>query len=566
MTPPSSTGNAADGPSSPESELSRLTAAMCGGVATDIDQDRLERLLEDPKHLRSYVAAMQLHAELQWRWRRAEPALSFDDCHPASDPGVAMPAAADRATPFRTANVAARRVAFVRLGDLMARWSRLAHRFVRRPATISMLVAALVLATGLTVASGWRIRLSSDRNGLVSSGRIVGRIVDQHRSRWRHPAFATDQLLGIAAGTRLELAEGLVEIEFTSGARAILQGPAVLVVRSGHAAGLLEGRMTVRYDSLIRPQKTGNADGESTPESPPFVVHTPAGAVVDLGTEFGVDVTQDGAAGVQVFEGLVELRPSTAPETLGPIRLGAGDAADFARLATVTRARAGSATPFVRRLPRRELPPEWVEAEATTLFADRFDRAAVATVGKSETGSDAWKIHGRSWTLVDGRLQTGENGLATIPFVPEPGVVYRLSSEVEVVGAGDGFAALGFFPLQHESAFHSRNGAYAWMGQRSRHSSEWGGNFACGGPGTAGKVSDMDDSFGRHTRTVQIDTRGSRWIVKFFVDSSEVGWYVYGSEPPPIQFAAIGFHGGQAQVGAFDNVRLAVWKPPVAER
>ena len=86
---------------------------------------------------------------------------------------------------------------------------------------------------------------------------------------------------------------GLAEIEFDCGARVILQGPAGLRLLSGRSARLLKGKLTARVPARARG----------------FTVLTPHNKVVDLGTEFGLSVDDDGAATVRVFTGEVVAYP-----------------------------------------------------------------------------------------------------------------------------------------------------------------------------------------------------------------------------------------------------------------
>lgn len=90
----------------------------------------------------------------------------------------------------------------------------------------------------------------------------------------------------------LKLRSGIAEIEFYQGARVLLEGPAELeIVSSGEAACRL-GRLSAQ----VPPQAQG------------FRIHTPEGTVVDLGTEFALQVGP-GSAQVHVFKGEVELHP-----------------------------------------------------------------------------------------------------------------------------------------------------------------------------------------------------------------------------------------------------------------
>ncbi len=107
----------------------------------------------------------------------------------------------------------------------------------------------------------------------------------------------------LAEGQRLTLRRGLVEIEFTGGARAILEAPTAFEVRRDNAGFLQMGRLAAN----VPPQAHG------------FAVETPLVTVVDLGTDFGVSVAADGTAETHVFAGQIEVTTKTMPEN--PISL-----------------------------------------------------------------------------------------------------------------------------------------------------------------------------------------------------------------------------------------------------
>lgn len=105
----------------------------------------------------------------------------------------------------------------------------------------------------------------------------------------------------IAVGSRLgpgiyQLKHGFVELDFFGGAVLALQAPAEIELRSQREARLLAGRVTV----------------EASESGEPFLLHTPAGDVVDIGTRYGVFVDPDGGMEAHVFEGLVDIRPVSA--------------------------------------------------------------------------------------------------------------------------------------------------------------------------------------------------------------------------------------------------------------
>ena len=89
----------------------------------------------------------------------------------------------------------------------------------------------------------------------------------------------------------LHLKSGAVQIEFYSGARVILEGPASLELVSQGEARLDYGKLSARVPEP--------AHG--------FRVYTPEGTVTDLGTEFGLNFEKAQPVKLEVFEGKVEM-------------------------------------------------------------------------------------------------------------------------------------------------------------------------------------------------------------------------------------------------------------------
>ncbi len=93
-------------------------------------------------------------------------------------------------------------------------------------------------------------------------------------------------------GDWVRFEHGRVVVKFESGAKLAVEGPADFQIVNNNGARLIRGRATVRVPGKIKG----------------FVLDTPAEQIVDLGTAFGVNVANDGATSVAVFEGSVELR------------------------------------------------------------------------------------------------------------------------------------------------------------------------------------------------------------------------------------------------------------------
>jgi hypothetical protein len=169
----------------------------------------------------------------------------------------------------------------------------LVHRIITGPWLVPLSAAAVI-----TILATWGLYLLLPRSveyrqAAASDPRGTGVAVlrDIAGVVW------TDGTPARSAGATLEpgwlrFKSGMVVIEFFSGARVLLEGPAELELRSGNEAFCQSGR--------LRAQVPAQAHG--------FTVATSRFNVVDLGTAFGLQVSADGSGQVKVLQGQVELR------------------------------------------------------------------------------------------------------------------------------------------------------------------------------------------------------------------------------------------------------------------
>lgn len=90
---------------------------------------------------------------------------------------------------------------------------------------------------------------------------------------------------------RLQFDEGVAEIDFFCGATLIVEGPAILDIESDWSVGVANGRLRAN----VPPAARG------------FFVKAAGSQIVDLGTEFALEV-ESGNARVEVIDGEVEIR------------------------------------------------------------------------------------------------------------------------------------------------------------------------------------------------------------------------------------------------------------------
>ena len=149
---------------------------------------------------------------------------------------------------------------------------------------------------------------------------FVGRITGMADCKWNGASR-------VSLGQKYELASGLMEITYDTGARVTLQGPVRYEVEANGgylSLGKLTGKLA-RNDECrmmndeLRTRTSGIHHSSfivhrsSNPQSlipNPFVIHTPTATVTDLGTEFGVEVGRDGACEVHVIQGRVRAEPA----------------------------------------------------------------------------------------------------------------------------------------------------------------------------------------------------------------------------------------------------------------
>jgi hypothetical protein len=241
-------------------DVKNLIDAYLAGQLDDTQLAELEaRLLADPEARRYFVRYCRLHGDLGLLMRARQ----------AGDRALRQlggePSTAPETSPHRASRFGFRRRA--------VRWAAAA--------------AVLLLAAGL----GWLIA----RRGAPEPG--IAWLVNAQDCQWTDEPPAG----GLHVGTVLCVAQGLVEVNFRSGARVVLEGPGGLEILSPRSARLLRGRVVVSVSDAA----TG------------FEVLSPRGKVIDRGTEFGVSVAEDGATDVVVFQGKVD----TQVERQTPVRL-----------------------------------------------------------------------------------------------------------------------------------------------------------------------------------------------------------------------------------------------------
>jgi hypothetical protein len=165
----------------------------------------------------------------------------------------------------------------------------------------------------------------------------------------------------VSLGDNLALSSGLLEITYNTGAKVILQGPVSYQVESN--GGFLSlGKLTGKLEKSI-----SSSSFILHPSS--FTIHTPTATVTDLGTEFGVEVSDSGATETNVFVGAVQVA-----------RIGGKNAAD----APATVVRAGQ----FAQVAASTVTPVSVSQRRLDAMAKRFARAMPKTPSTADAYGD----------------------------------------------------------------------------------------------------------------------------------------------------------------------------------
>ncbi len=178
----------------------------------------------------------------------------------------------------------------VRRSPKVIAFPRAAARFSK---TALAAAAAIALFAGTLFYAPWKKAPEPDRP--VSTSLAV--LTHSADAVWAEGGAERQNGEGLTAGW-LKLKSGAVQVEFSRGARVVLEGPAELQILTDNEAYLRSGK--------LRAHVPDPAHG--------FTVRSQGFSVVDHGTDFGMDLPLAGSPQVHVFKGLVALQRSHAVE------------------------------------------------------------------------------------------------------------------------------------------------------------------------------------------------------------------------------------------------------------
>lgn len=157
----------------------------------------------------------------------------------------------------------------------------------------------LALAASVAVVAGllgfWLNRadvptVATDERPTFTNGPAVAVLTRVADLRWVSDAAQASAGQALSPG-KMKIASGMAQVEFYCGATVVLEGPAEFDIVSDRRGFFHHGKVRAN----VPPQASG------------FTIGAPGMDVVDLGTEFGLQLGKDGVAEVHVFDGKVEL-------------------------------------------------------------------------------------------------------------------------------------------------------------------------------------------------------------------------------------------------------------------
>jgi hypothetical protein len=284
-----------------------------------------------------------------------------------------------------------------------------------------------------------RVRSESQRAAIMPGPTSVARataVVDCEWFDGKSELKFGDQL---SPGQRVRLKQGLLQLTFATGAKVVVEGPADFVATTATEATLTEGKIAAAVPKFARG----------------YTILTPTAEIVDLGTEFGVNVDGQGTSEIHVFDGDVVARPRENGVAQGELLHARQDQALQFNAANASGQRTSfDRSKFVRRpTPDRsqsDLPPLpvtrdlalWLaadvmpahrEEEPVTTWPDilvgdnhfpddalQFDEHLSPKWVRDGKGLPALRFDGWSTYLATSPMATGDRLTAFVVFAPGP--------------------------------------------------------------------------------------------------------------------------------------------------
>ena len=283
---------------------------------------------------------------------------------------------------------------------------------------LSYMVAMVIMCAMLLTA--WAYKITHNDNLLTVNStpagiekppvEFVGHITGMKDCRWGDEGAGTIVGASVPMGREYALAAGLLEITYNTGARVILEGPCEYRVDSPASGRLQYGKLAARVEkrgekrdewgersgelaasaASAKPQAMNSQSPVPSPQPPAplFAITTPTAIVTDLGTEFGVEVSENGDTLSHVFQGAVrvDVIAGKAMESVVLHKDESARAVSDENGVRISRSEVGTTPKFVRQLtkPLRKLDLLDIVAGGDGL-GSRRERGIDPTTGMEDT-------------------------------------------------------------------------------------------------------------------------------------------------------------------------------------
>lgn len=259
-----------------EAELKRILSALLNSSIDPGDAKHLETLLKnDPLRISLYLQITELDVLLS-----AETSLAFEGGAESTDSLIVPDAKLHKSLAF------AGEVETMEKSDsgtplTESRATRMLTAFPGRLRSARFVAALLVSAISILGFLGWWASNYEPQVAVILNESALYKGLG--------PAPSTGDSLDI--GRTIQLTAGRLGLRTRSGVKLVVEGPAVLTPLANGDFDLQLGKVRVRVSE----------------EGKGFAIHSGDATVTDLGTEFGVYVTESGLIETEVYDGRVRL-------------------------------------------------------------------------------------------------------------------------------------------------------------------------------------------------------------------------------------------------------------------
>jgi hypothetical protein len=356
---------------------------------------------------------------------------------------------------------------------------------------------------------------------------LYASIVDVRNAVFEKSDVATRPGVRVSGGF-IRLVSGQIDIEFLSGAKVTVTGPAVFGINSAMRGFVEYGHIAVHCPE--------SAHG--------FTIGAPGMAIVDLGTRFELAVDDQHQTEVRVIEGLVRLDRLDAQ----------GQTVDSTRLRTSQTARLDSSQQLIVEEPASEMVySDALDGPADVPLDGR--RPAIKPMARAQWMAMGWMADGQR-VPVEGVAFSH----ASLPFSPEPGFVYRFAATLDTTAGDADWLAMGFVGETSLTEFHGLGFPAYWIFLRSTRGESalvTSYNHPPEGTQTGHFVPE-----GSVDIEVHLDTTADTWTVTWLAR----GQVLRGPEVVEQNINHIAFSAYNSAAGTIRNVQLERLRPSAAKR